>query len=101
MGYYRDKETYYRGKRDLQGSNGAGNGHAVIAKETYYRGKRDLLQRQKRPATEARETCRAATAPVTVMPSSQKSPTIEAKESCRAATAPVTVIPSSQKRPTI
>ena len=25
-------------------------------KETYYRGKRDLLQRQKRPTTEAKET---------------------------------------------
>jgi hypothetical protein len=29
---------------------------SIQPKETYYRGKRDLLQRQKRPTTEAKET---------------------------------------------
>jgi hypothetical protein len=41
------------GKRDLLQRQ---KSPITEAKETYYRGKRDLLQRQKRPITEAKET---------------------------------------------
>ena len=37
-------------------SHKTSNPEAKASQETYYRGKRDLLQRQKRPTTEAKET---------------------------------------------
>jgi hypothetical protein len=53
-----------------------------VSKQTYYRGKRGLIYGQKRPNTEAKETCYlpcTCMAPLSPI-ACQKRPTIEAKE---------------------
>jgi len=60
------KESRYRGKGDIQAAKETYNYRPNVEgkesfekspqEETYFRGKRDLLQRQKRPTSEAKET---------------------------------------------